>query len=57
LPRLHQYLRLAIDVDVANDQIVKVKGDFEHPLTKGYSCPKGRAIGQVRHLANPITEP
>jgi anaerobic selenocysteine-containing dehydrogenase len=48
---------LAIDVDVANDQIVKVKGDFEHPLTKGYSCPKGRAIGQVRHLANPITEP
>src|SRR6266700_990399 len=35
----------------------QVKGDFEHPLTKGYSCPKGRAIGQVRHLANPITEP
>jgi anaerobic selenocysteine-containing dehydrogenase len=48
---------LAIDVDVANDQIVKVKGDFEHPLTKGYSCPKGRAIGQVRHLPNSITEP
>ena len=48
---------LAIDVDVANDQIIKVKGDFEHPLTKGYSCPKGRAIGQVRHLPYSITEP
>ena len=48
---------IAVDVDVANDQIVRVKGDFEHPLTKGYSCPKGRAIGQVRHMPNPITEP
>jgi anaerobic selenocysteine-containing dehydrogenase len=48
---------LAVDVDVANDQIVMVKGDFEHPLTKGYSCPKGRAIGQIRHMPNPITEP
>ena len=48
---------IAVDVDVANDRIVKVRGDFEHPLTKGYSCPKGRAIGQVRQMADPITEP
>jgi len=41
--------------DVANDQILGVKGDFEHPLTKGYTCPKGRAIGQVRHMPDPIT--
>ena len=48
---------LAVDVDVANDRIVKVKGDFTHPLTKGYTCPKGRATGQVRHLPNSITRP
>jgi anaerobic selenocysteine-containing dehydrogenase len=48
---------LAVDVDVANDRIVKVKGDFTHPLTKGYTCPKGRATGQVRHLPNAITRP
>ena len=48
---------LAIDVDVENDQIISVKGDFQHPLTKGYTCPKGRAMGQVRHMPNPITEP
>ena len=48
---------LAVEVDVANDQILSVKGDFEHPITKGYTCPKGRAIGQVRHMPNPITQP
>jgi anaerobic selenocysteine-containing dehydrogenase len=45
-----------VAVDVLGDQIVKIKGDFTHPLTKGYTCPKGRAMGQVRDL-NPITHP
>src|SRR6202007_761252 len=45
-----------VAVDVVDDQIVKIKGDFTHPLTKGYTCPKGRAMGQVREL-DPITHP
>ena len=36
--------------EVAGDQILKVRGDREHPLTKGYTCPKGRATGQVHHV-------
>lgn len=33
--------------EVAGDsKILKVKGDFDHPITKGYTCPKGRATGQ-----------
>ena len=41
--------------EVANDsKILKVKGDFDHPITKGYTCPKGRATGQVYHLDRPI---
>ncbi len=44
--------------EVANDsKILKVKADREHPITKGYSCPKGRATGQAYHLDQPITQP
>jgi anaerobic selenocysteine-containing dehydrogenase len=43
--------------EVAGDQILKVRGDKEHPLTKGYTCPKGRATGQLHHLEDAITRP
>lgn len=44
--------------EVAGDsKILKVKADRDHPLTKGYSCPKGRATGQIYHLDQPITRP
>ena len=43
--------------DVAGDQIVKVRGDRDHPLTRGYTCPKGRATGRVHHLPGAITRP
>lgn len=44
-------------IDVAGDQIVRVKGDFSHPLSKGYTCPKGRAIGRSHHHPDAITRP
>jgi anaerobic selenocysteine-containing dehydrogenase len=44
-------------IDVAGDQIVKVKGDFSHPLSKGYTCPKGRALGQAHQNPGAITRP
>lgn len=43
--------------EVAGDQILKVRGDKEHPLTSGYTCPKGRATGQVHHGDGAITHP
>jgi len=44
--------------EVANDEkILKVKADRDHPITKGYSCPKGRATGQIQHLDQAITRP
>ena len=39
-----------LEMDLVGEQIVKVRGDFNHPLTKGYTCPKGRAMGQIHHL-------
>lgn len=43
--------------EVAGDRILKVRGDHDHPLTKGYTCPKGRATGQIHHLEPAITRP
>lgn len=45
-------------IDVANDdRIVKVRADRDHPLSKGYSCPKGRAIGGLHHHPDALTHP
>ena len=32
--------------------VVKVEGDFEAPLYRGYTCPKGRMIPQQHHNPN-----
>jgi anaerobic selenocysteine-containing dehydrogenase len=33
----------------ADGQIVEVRGDQAHELTRGYTCPKGRALGRLHH--------
>ena len=43
--------------DVAGDQIVRVRGDFDHPITRGYTCPKGRATDRIHHHPDAITRP
>ncbi len=36
-------------VEVDGDRVVSIRGDKTHPLTRGYLCPKGRALGQTHH--------
>src|SRR4051812_24757928 len=31
-------------VDVVGDRVVAVRGDRDHPLSRGYTCPKGRRL-------------
>ena len=38
-----------IVVTVDGDTIVRVRGDEQHPLSRGYVCPKGRALGAFHH--------
>jgi anaerobic selenocysteine-containing dehydrogenase len=38
-----------IVVRTRGDQVVDVRGDTEHPLSRGYTCPKGRALGAWHH--------
>jgi anaerobic selenocysteine-containing dehydrogenase len=36
-------------VDVEGDEVVRVRGDQDHPLSHGYICAKGRALPQMHH--------
>lgn len=42
---------------VEGDQIKKVVADRDHPVSHGYSCPKGRNIPQIHHAAHRIDRP
>src|SRR5438874_1060324 len=44
-------------VDVAGDEVVKVRGDRDHPVTHGYTCPKGRALKEMHHHPRRIERP
>jgi len=44
-------------VDMDGEQVVRVRGDKEHPVTRGYTCPKGRALGRMHHHPDRIERP
>ena len=46
-----------IVVTVDGDQIVKVRGDADHPFSRGYVCPKGRALGAFHHHPRRLDQP
>ena len=50
-------VQCGVAVDVVDNKVVRIKGDFSHPLTRGYTCPKGRSMGQVLHHPDAIDRP
>lgn len=46
-----------IVVSVDGDRVVQVRGDAEHPLSRGYTCPKGRALPQLHHDPRRLDRP
>jgi anaerobic selenocysteine-containing dehydrogenase len=44
-------------VDVSGDEVVRVRGDKDHPLSHGYACPKGRALPQMHHHPERLERP
>ena len=44
-------------VDVSGDEVVRVRGDADHPFSHGYTCPKGRALPQMHHHPDRIERP
>ena len=46
-----------IVVTVDGDRVLEVRGDPDHPVSRGYTCPKGRAIPTFHHRADRLDEP
>jgi anaerobic selenocysteine-containing dehydrogenase len=44
-------------VTLEGDRIVRVRGDAEHPLSEGYTCPKGRALPAFHHDPRRLDQP
>jgi anaerobic selenocysteine-containing dehydrogenase len=46
-----------IVVTLEGERIVRVRGDPEHPLSRGYTCPKGRALPALHHDPRRLDHP
>ncbi|MEJ6512383.1 MAG: molybdopterin-dependent oxidoreductase [Actinomycetota bacterium] len=46
-----------IVVTVERDLVVKVRGDIDHPISRGYTCEKGRALPQWHHGSTRLATP
>ena len=46
-----------IIVSVDGDQVVSVRGDPDHAVSRGYTCPKGRALPAWHHGRNRLDAP
>ncbi len=44
-------------VERDGDEILKVRADESHPVSRGYTCPKGRAIGTDHHGSYRLERP
>jgi anaerobic selenocysteine-containing dehydrogenase len=44
-------------VDVDGDQVLRVRGDQDHPFSHGYTCAKGRALPQLHHHPDRLERP
>jgi anaerobic selenocysteine-containing dehydrogenase len=59
---VHSFCRICtaicgIVVEVSGDEVVRVRGDAEHPLSHGYTCAKGRALPRIHHHPDRIERP
>ena len=44
-------------VTTEDDRVVRVRGDAEHPVSQGYTCPKGRALPEFHHRPDRLDHP
>jgi anaerobic selenocysteine-containing dehydrogenase len=44
-------------VDVQGDEVLRVRGDRDHPVTAGYTCAKGRALPRMHHDPRRLEQP
>lgn len=48
-----KFCGLVLEID--GGRVVNSMGDREHPITRGFSCPKGRAVGRLHDASERFT--
>ncbi len=46
-----------LEVTIEGDEVVAVKPDRTHPVSKGYACIKGSALGELHHDPDRVNTP
>lgn len=46
-----------IEVSIRNNKVIEIKGDRNNPLTKGYICPRGRALPHIMYSKERLSMP
>ena len=46
-----------VDVDDDSNEVLRVRGDPDHPFSHGYTCAKGRALPAIHHHPDRIEQP
>jgi anaerobic selenocysteine-containing dehydrogenase len=46
-----------IVVEVDGGTVLRVRGDAEHPVSRGYTCAKGRALPSMHHRSDRLSAP
>jgi anaerobic selenocysteine-containing dehydrogenase len=49
--------RCGIVVKVEGDRVISVRGDKEHPISRGFTCVKGRALADLHHHPDRLDHP
>lgn len=44
-------------VTLDDERVTKIRGDESHALSRGYTCPKGRALGALHHATSRLDHP
>jgi anaerobic selenocysteine-containing dehydrogenase len=44
-------------VETVGEQVIRVRGDRDHPMSQGYTCAKGRALPAMHHDPRRIERP
>jgi len=44
-------------VEVEGDTVLRARGDKDHPVSRGYLCPKGRSVGEFHHHPDRLNRP
>src|SRR5215207_4972432 len=50
-------ITVTVDAAADGDRVIRVRGDAQHPVSRGYTCSKGRGLAEWHHSAARLDRP